>query len=71
MEIMNHKLIASGANEEVQIFLDRWNYNTYTVSIHYSDDRETTHEDFDSIAWSCHRFFNACNEFGVTPVKNF
>jgi len=65
----NHRLIASGTNGSTQIFLDRWDYETYTVSIHYGDGRETSHEDFDTMTSACYRFFHACRENGIEPKK--
>ena len=68
MIAMNHKLIASGINDKVQIFLDRWDYETYSVSIHPASG-ETTHEDFDSITEATLRFFQSCKEYGVEYKK--
>ena len=65
---MNHKLIASGTNDNVQIFLECWNYETYTLSIH-EVGKGTIHEDFDSMVWSCQKFFETCRQYGVEPKK--
>lgn len=66
----NHRLIASGTNGTVQVFLDRWDYETYTVSIHEAG-KEAVHEDFDSMTWSCKKFFETCDKYGIEPKKAF
>ena len=64
----NHRLIASGTNGTVQVFLDRWDYETYTVSIHEAG-KETVHEDFDTMTRSCKKFFDTCSKYGIEPKK--
>lgn len=65
---MNHKLIASGMNENMQIFLDCWDYRTYSVSIHRKG-QETIHEDYDSMTDATLRFFRVCRENGIEHKK--
>ena len=64
----DHKLIATGTGTNVQIFLDCWNHETYTLSIHETG-KETIHEDFDSMVWSYKAFFETCRKYCVEPKK--
>jgi hypothetical protein len=64
----NHRLIASGINGTTQIFLDRWDYETYIVSVHKAGEK-TTHEYFDTMTSACYRFFKVCSENGIQPKK--
>ena len=64
----DHRLIASGSNDNVQVFLDRWDFVTYTVSTHVIGSKPV-HEDFDSMTWACKKFFETCHEYGIEPKK--
>ena len=69
MMSMNHKLIASGTNGTVQVFLDRWDYEDYVVSIHYGNG--TVRESFENMTRACQKFFESCRENGIEPKKAF
>ena len=67
----DHRLIAYGENANTQIYLDRFDYDTYTVSIH-TEGAATTHDDFDSLTDAYIRFSKACRKNSIVPrmVKN-